>query len=136
MKKMMNSWDKILIIGLLTFALIGLIVIQLKSGLFPDREKSKLVLHIEIDSKEVDRFKLSDLKPGRKLNYDTKFGHNVVEILEDGVRVYEADCPDQLCVHQGKISKAGEIIVCLPHRLLVSLSGEDGNEKGIDAQTR
>ena len=35
-----------------------------------------------------------------------------------------ADCPDHLCVKQGKISADGEMIVCLPNKVTVQISDE------------
>jgi len=48
---------------------------------------------------------------------------NVVEVAGGRVRVLDADCPDRLCVRQGWIRYDGESIVCLPHRLVVSIRG-------------
>lgn len=39
------------------------------------------------------------------------------------VRVIEADCPDQIDVKQGYISRVGEIIVCLPNKLIIEIKG-------------
>ena len=44
-----------------------------------------------------------------------------------------ADCPDQVCVRQGAVRYNGESIVCLPHRLIVSIEG--GVENGVDGST-
>ena len=46
----------------------------------------------------------------------------------------EAGRPDKLCVKQGEISKAGESIICLPNRIIVSVEG--GEESGIDATAK
>ena len=35
----------------------------------------------------------------------------------------DADCPDKLCEKTGKISKNGETIVRLPHRVVVEIQG-------------
>ncbi|MCH5196299.1 MAG: NusG domain II-containing protein [Oscillospiraceae bacterium] len=56
------------------------------------------------------------------LSEDTEFtvycgdGFNVVEVSDGKICVSSADCPDKVCVRQGKISGAVPI-VCLPHRL-------------------
>ena len=42
-----------------------------------------------------------------------------------------ADCPDKICVHMRPIRYAGESILCLPHRLAVTVRG--GREAGADA---
>ena len=42
-----------------------------------------------------------------------------------------ADCPGHDCINQGAIGSAGEIIVCLPHKLIVSIEG--GTDEGASA---
>ena len=36
-----------------------------------------------------------------------------------------ADCPDQICVKTGSISRSGQSIVCAPNRVVVTVTGED-----------
>ena len=59
------------------------------------------------------------------LTVTSSAGTNVVEVQAGKVRVSEADCPNQDCVEQGWISKAGQQIVCLPHKLVVNITDED-----------
>ncbi len=58
-------------------------------------------------------------------------------IIEDGtVRLKEATCPDKLCVNQGKISRRGESIICLPNEVIVEINSDDTLETegdGFDA---
>ena len=58
---------------------------------------------------------------------------NVVEVSGGRVRVSDADCPDRLCVRQGWIRYSGESIVCLPHKLVVTVRG---SEHDLDAVAR
>ena len=58
---------------------------------------------------------------------------NVIEVSGGRVRVVEADCPDRLCVRQGWISYDGESIVCLPHKLVVTVRSTEGD---LDAVAR
>ena len=46
----------------------------------------------------------------------------------------EADCPDKLCVHQKAISKNHEMIVCLPNKVVVEVTGSE--ENGFDSIAR
>lgn len=58
-------------------------------------------------------------------------GHTNTLVIEDGAaQVTAADCPDQVCVRHGAIRYAGESIVCLPHKLVVSIEGGQGS--GVD----
>jgi len=51
----------------------------------------------------------------------TEGGYNVLKIKGGFASIAAADCPDKLCVHQKKISKQGETLVCLPHKTIVSV---------------
>ena len=59
---------------------------------------------------------------------------NTLTIKDGAAKMTEADCPDQYCVHQKKIRFEGETIVCLPNRVLVTVSGGDAPE--MDAVVR
>ena len=48
---------------------------------------------------------------------------NKLIIAGGTARVIEASCPDQICVRQGAVQYAGESIVCLPHKLVVTVEG-------------
>ena len=59
-----------------------------------------------------------------------------VVVRVDGVEterhaLTEANCPDLLCVRQGKIRYTGQSIICLPNRLTVTVEG--GESDGVDA---
>ncbi|KAB0578823.1 hypothetical protein EI53_00630 [Fusobacterium naviforme] len=51
-------------------------------------------------------------------------GRNTLHIENGEVWVTDASCPDRLCEHMGHISLPGEIIACLPNRLIVQISEE------------
>ncbi len=55
----------------------------------------------------------------------------VIEVNEGKIRVKEASCPEQICVHTGWISQAGQIIVCIPNHLLIQIEGQaEGKYQG------
>ena len=49
------------------------------------------------------------------------------------IRILESSCPGQDCVHTGWADRAGQQIICLPNRLVISLEG--GATGDIDAVT-
>ncbi|MCH5334095.1 MAG: NusG domain II-containing protein [Agathobacter sp.] len=55
---------------------------------------------------------------------------NVLVIADGRADMTEADCPDKLCVHQRAIRRAGENLVCLPNRVVVTVEG--GKEDELD----
>ena len=44
-----------------------------------------------------------------------------LEVSHGRIRFLSSDCPDQICVHTGYISRPGEYAVCLPHRLMIRI---------------
>lgn len=60
---------------------------------------------------------------------------NACRIQDGKVRMIEADCPDQICVHTAEISADGGTIVCLPNRIVLEIisDGTDGSDKEVDA---
>ena len=50
-------------------------------------------------------------------------------MIENGIAyVTDADCPDQLCVHQKAASKNHESIICLPNKVVVEVDGSEESE--------
>lgn len=77
---------------------------------------------------------LSEDRTGEKaLRLESADGYNLLVIEEGKAYIKEADCPDKLCVKQRAISRQGESLICLPHRLAVTVEGQEQNE--IDAVT-
>ena len=61
--------------------------------------------------------------------------HTNTLVIENGAaQVVEASCPDQICVNQGVVRYAGESIVCLPHKLVVTVEGGRAND--VDATAK
>ena len=73
------------------------------------------------------------LDKNRTFEVDCDNGKNVVEIKDGKVSVIDADCNNRACVKSNAISKKGEQIVCLPHKLIVVIKG--GSEGELDART-
>lgn len=59
------------------------------------------------------------------IQVETEDAHFNTIVIEAGkVRVSEADCPDGLCVSQQAVSKGGESIICLPHKLVIAVHSD------------
>jgi len=62
------------------------------------------------------------------ITINTDLGTNYV-VIEDGkVGISDADCPDKLCVKDGYISNPGEILVCLPNKVVIEIKGQQKAE--------
>jgi hypothetical protein len=50
-------------------------------------------------------------------------GEMTLRVENDGIRVLHSLCPNQVCVRQGAMRRAGEMLVCVPNRLVVLIRG-------------
>lgn len=61
-------------------------------------------------------------------------GHENHFIIKDGtVTMTKADCHDQTCVRTRGIHSPGQSIVCLPHRLVLTIVETGSSEPSLDA---
>lgn len=56
-----------------------------------------------------------------ELPISSKLGNNTIKIENSVCWMKSSDCENQICVNTGKISKIGDMIVCLPHELMVQI---------------
>ena len=49
---------------------------------------------------------------------------NVIAVKDGAVFMQEANCRDGLCIRQGKMRNGAKTIVCLPHKIVVQLTGD------------
>ena len=77
---------------------------------------------IEQDGEVIARMNL-DLPQVQRI--DSSLGSNVIRTEGGSVWMESADCPDGLCISQGRISSTTGRIVCLPHRLVIRIEGAD-----------
>lgn len=118
----LKKGDLILAAVLIVAFIISYIVIEF--GV----KKQGEVVEIKIDGNVQYEFKLDEDKEITVDGYQG--GMNTIVIRNKTVFMTDADCPDKICVHTAAISKTGETIVCLPHRVVVEIKG---NEKAIDS---
>lgn len=80
-------------------------------------ERQVLKAVIQIDGEKVHTM---DLDKDAEYRAETADGnYNTVVVKDQSVRVEEADCKNQICVKTGAIHFAGEVIACMPHRMMI-----------------
>lgn len=84
-----------------------------------DRDK---VLVVRKDQQVLQRIELKKVTSETKLIVPVEHGELVIAYDKEGGRVISSPCPDQVCVHQGKITRSGQTIACVPEKVLVTLT--------------
>ena len=109
----MKKRDIILIASILIVAIAFFLIVELT------KEEGAGVT-VKVDGVKVAEYLLS--KNG---TYPLNGGTNILVIENGKAYLTDANCPDKLCVHQGKISRTGETITCLPNKLTVTVFGAE-----------
>ena len=118
--------DLIFIIAILAVVAVG------AAALFLLRGEGSAV-RVEVDGTVIGIYPLSVDR-----EVEIKTGENGEElnllVIKDGkATVTAATCPDGICAAHRPISREGESIVCLPHKVVITVIGGDGNQPDIIA---
>jgi hypothetical protein len=115
----MTKWDKLLIIIVLLSSLTAMYFIK-NQALNYDNDYVVITVN-----NEVYKTYSLDEKVEAEVVVDSDYGRNVVHVEHGYAYMHDSDCPDKICIMQGRISKPGEIIVCLPNRLIIEVKGKN-----------
>ena len=115
----MKKRDFILIGAILVVILVAFLVVNLT-------KQDGAYVVVKVDGKEVAKYSLSE-----DGEYELNGGTNILRIEGGKAYLTDANCPDHLCVNQGKIDQTGETITCLPNKLTVTVYGAE-NEDGVE----
>ena len=119
MKKLITKKDFILLMLVLIIGVVGISLVN--------SANKGTTAEIKVDGETVETILLQD-------DYFEKEINGVIVCCENSeIYVKESTCPDKVCVRSGRISKAGEGIICAPNRVAVEISGKDKNQ--LDALT-
>lgn len=102
--------------------LLSLVLILFSNSVFKTDGRKTVI--IEVDGEIYAKYDLDSEKEAKSLEINTKYGYNNVVIENGSVFVTDASCPDKLEVKEGGISKTGEMLVCLPNRVVIRIAGE------------
>lgn len=108
--------------------IIIVIIISLGIGIgrlvIINNKYDKKYAEIKVKGKLYKKVDLSDINHEEIIKISTDLGENTVIIKNGGAYIIEANCPDKLCVKSGFIDEVGEVVVCLPHELVIEIKGK------------
>lgn len=130
--KIMKRLD-ILIIGLLI--IVSFVPYLMFKNKNKDIDENKLYAIVTVNGEVKAEIDLSAEKDDEFM-IETSEGNNKIVVHDGGISIVEADCSDGVCVHQGIAKRPGDMIVCLPHRVIIEIVGTDNSEKEQDIISR
>lgn len=125
----MKKKDILLIIVILLIAGAGYVLLNVSDN-YKD-ENNNVVIRVE--GKIYGTYPLNKNK---EIIIDVKKGYNKIEIKNGYVYMKDADCPDKYCVEQGRKSRAGSTIVCLPHKVTVQINAVQSGKKKTNSDNK
>lgn len=63
---------------------------------------------------------------------ETELGKNVIEIKGGKAYMLQASCPDQLCVDQNRIAYDKESIICLPNKVVLTVTSDTKSDTDLN----
>ncbi|MBE0601706.1 MAG: NusG domain II-containing protein [Firmicutes bacterium] len=120
----------IIILAVVLIASLTLFLLRPKSV---DDPSAATYMRISIAGQEQELIPLAE---DRDIRIEQENGdYNIVHVFAGGFEVSEANCYNQDCIHQGEVTvdnMAGRAlsneVICLPHKLVLSLVTGDGAE--------
>lgn len=116
-----TPWDGLVVLLVVAAAVALIFFLKPEPGNF-------LTASVVLDGETIAEYDLSGLTGPVEHTVDEAPYPLVIQAEQGRIRVLESECPSQDCVHTGWIDKAGQQIICLPDKLVISLSGTDAKE--------
>ena len=98
---------------------------------FPMKDSSRV--SVVSEGEEIYSLALPDIP--MEIALENRYGRNTLRLTREGAEVIYASCETQMCVHTGRITNSRQVIACLPHRLIITLSGVE-QDNDVDAIVR
>ena len=57
-------------------------------------------------------------------NSELSLPHATITVSNGNISITQADCPDQVCVKTGQISRSRQSIVCVPNHIVITIHGK------------
>jgi hypothetical protein len=74
------------------------------------------------------------LAQDRRLDLQGPLGVTSIEVAGGRVRVVSSPCPRKICIGMGEAWRSGDLLACVPNRIVVRIEGE--GSKGYDLLSR
>jgi len=121
----MTSGDWLVVLLLLGVSLAGIAWVATAPG----------GTHVIVTSGDQTRF-TAPLGQPRSVDLDGPLGLTHLVIDDQGARITGSPCPRKICVSMGSARRTGDLLACVPNRILVRIDSPAGEEVPYDLLSR
>ncbi len=123
-RQIFKTKDVILLTALLIVAIVSFFIIHSK----PNENLEAVIVK---DNQTYKIINLNEVEQPYQINIDGSIPV-IISVEKNSIYFKNSECPDKICVNTGRLSKAGDIAVCLPAKVSIELRG---NQKEFDSIT-
>lgn len=123
-RQIFKTKDVILLTALLIVAIVAFFIIHSK----PNENLEAVIVK---DNQTYKIINLNEVEQPYQINIDGSIPV-IISVEKNSIYFKNSECPDKICVNTGRLSKAGDIAVCLPAKVSIELRG---NQKEFDSIT-
>ena len=118
--KTLKKLDVVIIVILLLASFIPNIIFHQKNN----KNYASIYAEIKING---DIYETIDLSGNSQYSFEiiTNNNKNTINVNKNIISISDANCKDHLCVKQGEAFSVGDSIVCLPHKLIIEIKGDN-----------
>jgi len=114
----MLRWGDFVLYGLITVIAVALFIAAPLGG----AGNAQIAVLTE-DGRIVFSKPLAELQTAGSFPIEALGFHYVIAYENGRIRFQEADCPDQVCVRTGWVSRTGQVAACVPGHLILKITG-------------
>lgn len=121
--RLLTKGDMLLILAMIVLSIASLYLIRVS-------QTAGRTAVITVDGIERKRLSLSN---DGELTVHGPIGETVIKVENNHVRVLRSDCAAKVCVKTGRIQHTGQMIVCVPNKVVISITAN--HQRSIDVVT-
>lgn len=124
------KFNKLKIIKFTLFILIILVAFVSINSFYQFHDNGQFAI-IEQNGVKIHRIDLCAVKQPYFIDVSAEYPSKI--LVEPGqISFYKSSCPDKICEHYGKLSKKGQVAICLPAKIIIKI---ENNNKSTDSIT-
>ncbi|HKJ04205.1 MAG TPA: NusG domain II-containing protein [Geopsychrobacteraceae bacterium] len=114
------------------YLVLVLVLLVGASFLLPFSRRSGAEVIVDVQDRTVFT---APLDQARRFDIEGPLGMTQVEIDNGAVRMLSSPCPQKICIGLGKARRTGDLLACVPNRIVVRIEG-DNEEAEYDLLSR
>lgn len=122
----MSKYDKILIGAVFVLAMLSYLAVLLVS-----RDRGLLAAEISVDGNVFATIDLNDPMADRLISIPGPLGTSIAEAKPGAIRMKSSPCPDHICTKTGWIERPGQVIACVPNRVIIKVFSDKNSVDSI-----